>query len=229
MSAMLNCPVFFRPDFFANPADEVARDAALFRSMEESGTRETVRFWECSKPAVVLGSFGVISREVHEDACRIDNVPIIRRISGGGAVVIGRGCINYSLVLSLDERPELRSVTKSYEVILTRIAEMFALPQLAPHGLGDLAIGDQKVSGSAQRRGRRALLHHGTILYDFDISLMERYLKVPERQPAYRVGRSHGEFVRNVPLALHVIKERLARAWQADKFRAASTSKDTLK
>jgi lipoate-protein ligase A len=42
------------------------------------------------------------------------------------------------------------------------------------------------------------LLHHGTILYDFDIAAASRFLAMPSRQPAYREGRSHADFLINV-------------------------------
>jgi lipoate-protein ligase A len=51
------------------------------------------------------------------------------------------------------------------------------------------------------------------VLYDFDVRLMERYLKQPARQPAYRDGRSHSAFVTNVALGPGPIKERITRAW----------------
>jgi len=73
-------------------------------------------------------------------------------------------------------------------------------------------LNGRKVSGSAQRRGRRALLHHGTLLYDFDPALAVRYLKEPSRQPAYRARRSHGEFLGNLPLTGEEVRARLVAA-----------------
>jgi lipoate-protein ligase A len=202
----------------ADPRDAVALDAALFRALEANGPRstaETLRFWESRQPAVIVGHFGAISRQVHEAACLADHVPIIRRLSGGGAVFVARGCLNYSLVLSLDDRPELRDTRESYRIILDRISGALAVPGLAVRGVGDLAFYDRKVSGSAQRRGRRALLHHGTLLYAFDIQGIERYLREPERQPAYRAGRRHAAFVTNAPCRPDAIKAALASAWVA--------------
>jgi lipoate-protein ligase A len=73
----------------------------------------------------------------------------------------------------------------------------------------DLAIGDRKFAGHAQRRTRTTLLHHGTILYDFDLGCVGRLLREPARQPAYRRGRSHADFLVNVPLALEALLARL--------------------
>jgi lipoate-protein ligase A len=50
------------------------------------------------------------------------------------------------------------------------------------------------------RVARRHLLYHGTLLYDFDLSLIARCLKVAPRQPDYRQGRDHHQFVTNVPV-----------------------------
>ncbi len=199
-----------------DPHDNIALDAALFHALEATGAGETLRFWESQRTAVIVGSLGGIPRQVHEDACLRDGVPIIRRLSGGGAVVVTRGCLNYSLVLSLEARPELNHVPQSYGLILRRIVDALQVPGLSIQGLSDLAIEQRKVSGSAQRRGRRALLHHGTFLYAFDIDSLDRYLKEPERQPAYRARRRHAAFVANAPLEPQAIAAALIRAWDGE-------------
>jgi lipoate-protein ligase A len=199
-----------------DPHHHVALDAALFHALESTGAGETLRVWESQQTAVIVGALGSISRDIHVDACLADGVPIIRRLSGGGAVVVARGCLNYSLVLSLEARPELRHVAQSYRLILGRIVDALKVPGLSIQGLSDLAIASRKVSGSAQRRGRRALLHHGTFLYAFDIHSLERYLKEPGRQPAYRAGRRHAAFVTNAPLDPDAITAALIRAWNGE-------------
>ncbi|MBI4264568.1 MAG: lipoate--protein ligase family protein [Acidobacteria bacterium] len=191
----------------------VAFDAALFHELEGGAARETLRFWESTEPAVILGSFGPAWREIDEEACAADRVPVVRRTSGGGAVVVGRGCLNYSLLMSLDARPELRHVAHSYDVILGRMAAALGVPGLTVEAVSDLALDGRKVAGSAQRRGRRALLHHGTVLYAFDASVMTRYLKDPARQPSYRAGRPHTEFVTNLPMGLAAIRAALMRSF----------------
>ena len=195
------------------PHEDLALDELLFEAVEDERIAESLRLWECHQVTVIMGRFGVVRSEVYEESCLRDHVPLVRRTSGGGSVVVGRGCLNYSLVLSLDRRPELQNVTRSYGIILGRIASALDLPGLEVRGLGDLALNERKVSGSAQRRGRHALLHHGTMLYDFDLRLMECYLKKPARQPVYRRGRAHAEFAANLPLSGETIRARLARAW----------------
>ena len=144
------------------------------------------------------------------DACRADGVEVLRRSSGGGAVVLGPGCLNYAIAVSLVSRPELVDVAGSFCAILGQIAASLGVPGVSIAGHADLSLHGRKVSGNAQRRGRHALLHHGTLLYDFDPRYAVRYLKEPARQPAYRAARPHAEFLGNLPLSVQVIRARLA-------------------
>ncbi len=93
------------------------------------------------------------------------------------------------------------------------------VPGIEPQGISDLAVDGMKVSGNSVRCKRDHLLYHGTLLYDFPPRLVERCLKMPPRQPAYRRGRSHGVFLRNLPLTADAIRQATASAWQADEPR----------
>src|SRR5207302_3720023 len=83
-------------------------------------------------------------------------------------------------------------------------------------GTSDLAAAGRKFSGNSQQRKRHFLLHHGTLLYDFDLERVSRYLRQPARQPDYRRDRTHAAFLTNLPLGAEEIKRRLRAAWQAD-------------
>src|SRR5262249_30130806 len=154
-----------------------------------------------------------------EPTCRIDGVPIVRRASGGGTVLLGPGCLCYSLVLSYERGPALREITPSYVYILDRVHESLAglLPSIEQAGTSDLADAGLKFSGNAQQRKRNYLLHHGTLLYDFDLSRIGRYLRMPGRQPEYRGRRGHASFLRNLPAASDELKRRLREAWHGGR------------
>ena len=126
-------------------------------------------------------------------------------------MILGAGCLNYALALSLVSRPDLADVAMSFRVILDAIATALGVPGLVRNGT-DLSLGGRKVGGSAQRRGRRALLHHGTLLHSFDARLAARYLREPDRQPAWRQGRCHADFLGNLPLDETELRTRLERA-----------------
>jgi lipoate-protein ligase A len=135
-----------------------------------------LRMWESAGECVVLGQSGQAERDVHVEACRLAGVPVLRRTTGGGAVLLGPGCLNYTLVIPLAARPECRDVRYSMRWILDLVREALDLPELRCDGQSDLCVADRKVSGNAQRRTHSAILHHGTLLYDFDAARVERFL-----------------------------------------------------
>lgn len=204
-------------------AENLALDETLLLAAE-CGGGEILRFWEWPAPAIVLGSGGRIADEVEEAACSADAVPILRRASGGGTVLLGRGCLIYTLVLSYQRDPELSDIRRSYHFILGRIAHALAehVGLIEQAGISDLVLAGRKFSGTAQQRKRSVLLHHGTVLYDMDLSLIPRYLREPPRQPEYRAGRSHLAFVANLPLPREEIQQRLRQLWGVNEVRSDS-------
>jgi lipoate-protein ligase A len=154
---------------------------------------------------------------VDADACRADGVAVARRTSGGGTVLIGPGALNVAVVLPIDAAPELRNVDTAQKWVMERFAESIRRegPAVEMRGSGDLAIGDRKVSGSAQRRLRRFLLIHATILYGgrIDAGAIARYLRMPSRRPDYRGERGHEDFITFLPLDRGRLAGALVRAW----------------
>jgi lipoate-protein ligase A len=197
--------------------ENLALDEALLLEADAGRGGERLRLWEWPTPAVIVGAGGRIADDVIEAACQADGVPIFRRSSGGGTVLLGRGCLLFSLVLAYDRSPLLREIKSSYCYILGHIRDALAdlLPGVSCAGTSDLAADGLKFSGNSQQRKREYLLHHGTLLYDFDRDLLERYLLLPARQPDYRAGRPHAAFVRNVPCRASDLRNRLQRAWNA--------------
>ena len=171
---------------------------------------ERLLVWESLHSCVVLPRRGAPDAWTYVPACVARGVRLLHRESGGGAVVVGPGCLNVALVLSLDTRPRLVDVEHSYEWLLGRLAGVLDVGGIATRST-DLALCDRKFAGHAQRRVRGALLHHGVVLYDFDLDLIDALLPEPPRRPAWRRSRTHREFLTNVPLARAEVVERLRR------------------
>jgi lipoate-protein ligase A len=202
----------------ASPEENLAMDEALVEAAEAGETGEVLRFWEAASHFVVLGAGGATAAETNLDLCRADSIPVLRRCSGGGTVLQGPGCLNFVLVLDLELRPDCASIEGTNRHVLARICE--ALDPVAPgirfQGTSDLAVEGRKVSGTAQRRKKRFVLFHGTLLHGFDLRLVSRYLREPSRQPDYRARRRHGDFVRNLDVAPEALKAALVTTWQPD-------------
>jgi lipoate-protein ligase A len=207
------------PTLFEN----LALDEALLLSAEAGESGEVLRFWEWPNLAVVLGAGCRLSEDVNPAACQSDDVAIARRSSGGGTVLLGKGCLLFSLILSYDRSPLVREIGPSYCYMLHRIQKALATiqPETTCSGTSDLAVAGRKFSGNAQQRKRHFFLHHGTILHDLPLELMSRYLQLPRRQPDYREGRSHASFLMNLPVTPTELKAMLQSIWEAKHVSAA--------
>jgi lipoate-protein ligase A len=191
------------PDLtMSSVAEDLALDEAMLLQAEAGKAPPLVRFWEARDYTVVLGASRRLREDVRVDACRADGVPVLRRSSGGGTVVVGPGALNVTVILPAAGAPGLRAVDLAQRTVLERIAESIrgaGLPVVVL-GQGDLALGDRKCGGSAQRRLQDWFLVHCSILYQFALERIARYLANPARQPAYRQGRDHQDFLANLGL-----------------------------
>ncbi len=202
-----------------SPALNLALDEALLEQCEAAeGAGGVLRFWRTADYFVVVGYGNRVGAEVDVAACGAAGMPVLRRCSGGGTVLQGPGCLNYALVLPVAESGPLASITGTNEFVMERNREAVAGLVGQPvriEGHTDLAVAGRKFSGNSQRRRRRCLLFHGTFLLGFELRLIGRVLRPPTREPAYRQGRGHGDFVMNLPVAEEVLRAALRRVWGA--------------
>jgi len=201
----------------STPEENLALDEALLLAAEADGAAEYLRVWESPQYFVVLGKNCRIAHDVWVENCQLDGVPVLRRISGGGTVLLGPACLNYTLVLRLDHSPELRAVSASFDYILDCAFQTVRATHesVARAGQSDLVLSGRKFCGNAQRRQRTHVLHHGSILYAFHLEKIPRYLKEPSRQPDYRGRRSHLEFLANLAVAPEQLRVGFRSAWNA--------------
>ena len=195
----------------ASVALDLALDEALLIEADAGRGQCVLRFWEPADYALVLGASCRLTEDVHVDACRADGVPILRRTSGGGTVVVGPGTLNVSVILPESAAPGLSAVDKAHRYVLDWIAESIrqvGVP-VKLEGRGDLVLGDRKCGGSAQRRLKRWFMVHCSILYDFPLERIDRYLAIPRRQPEYRQGRDHRDFLSNLGLPRSILMEAI--------------------
>jgi lipoate---protein ligase len=194
-------------DQLTDPADHLALDEAILLAAEqaaESVDCEAIRVWEFAAHVVIAGRSTHVELEIDRQFCDQHQIPILRRCSGGASVVGGPGCLMYTVVLSLEKSPELRSIDVAHQHVMNRVLQtaQIQLPELELQGICDLTWQDRKCSGNSLRVARRHVLYHGTILYDFDLDLIAKCLKTAPRQPSYRKSREHSDFVVNVPLEI---------------------------
>jgi lipoate-protein ligase A len=219
-----------------SPAENLACDEALLDWCESGEGAECLRFWESPEPFVVVGYANKVATEVNVAACETRKIPILRRCSGGGTVVQGPGCLNYTLVLPITKDGPLHSIAVANQFIMRRnraaIESVGRVTPCAPHDCGqrtarptnaiairghtDLAIGGRKFSGNSQRRRKHFLLFHGTFLLGFDLALIGDLLRMPSKEPDYRESREHSDFLTNISVSAEKVKAALQKTWDAN-------------
>ncbi len=207
-----------------SPPENLALDEALLLDAEEhQAPREVVRIWESPPTFVVLGSSSRYEVEAKVANCQRDGVPILRRASGGAAIVTGRGCLMYGVLLDFGRSPHLRLIDQAHRHVLGLLVEAISkrVAGVEHVGTSDLAIAGRKFSGNSIRCKREHGLYHGTLLYDFPLACIAEYLGTPPRQPDYRRGRSHEAFVTNLSVAREELVAAVREAFSAREALAA--------
>jgi lipoate-protein ligase A len=156
-----------------DPAANLALDEALLRA---EPTAPVLWLWR-NAPCVVVGRGQKVHREVREEACARDGIPVLRRASGGGTVFHDRGNLNVSLVLP---GPSKRPLEALGELMSAAVADLGLPPRLGDRGL---FIGDAKLCGFAVFRTRTGLLAHSTFLISTPSETVGRYLTGPPPDP----------------------------------------------
>src|ERR1019366_8278201 len=103
-----------------SPAENLACDEALLDLCESGEGSECLRFWESQEPFGVVGYANKVAGEVNVAACEARKIPILRRCSGGGTVVQGSGCLNYTLVLPITRDGPLHNIAVANQFIMRR-------------------------------------------------------------------------------------------------------------
>jgi lipoate-protein ligase A len=138
-----------------SPAENLALDEALLETAETGSGPEVLRLWESPQPIVVVGRASQVEREVNLAECQRLDITVLRRPSGGAAIVAGPGCLMYAVVLSYQQRPHLRMIDQAHCCVLETLAAGLRplLPDVAREGISDLTIaGGMKFSGNSRGR-----------------------------------------------------------------------------
>lgn len=191
-----------------------------------SAPAPSVRVEEAREVVVVLSRSRDPEREVFLDRCQEDGVPVVVRPSGGGAVVLAPGVAAASVVAPADARTRFpEPYFRRFCGASAQALSACGAAGVAVRGISDLALGERKVAGSSLRLWHGWVLFQLSVLVDLDVSLLERYLRAPSREPAYRRGRAHRDFVTTLQDAGAVaspsqVVAALRRALEAEVLRS---------
>ena len=201
------------------PAKNLALDEVLIEGAEATEDHpEVLRLWEPKQNFVVIGRSSSFGSEVNHDYCQRHGIPVFRRVTGGAAIVTGPGCLMYGVLLDYRLRPELRMLDQAHQFVMQKMAAAVGGLGIDTEieGICDLTIDNRKVSGNSLRCKRNWMLYHGTMICDFDRSLIGKCLDWPKRIPDYRQKRSHDDFVGSIPATTQALSEQIQQQWKTE-------------
>lgn len=133
-----------------------------------------ILLWQ-NEPAIIIGRNQNTIEEINRNYVEENNIHVVRRISGGGAVYHDFGNLNYTFVTT-NSKDNLNNFRKFTEPVIKALNSLGVNAEFA--GRNDIVLDGKKFSGNAQTYYKDRMYHHGTILFDADLDMVARVLQV---------------------------------------------------
>lgn len=210
--------------------DNLALDTALLYEVAEGRRPAVFRMWDWSERAVILGSYQSVAEEIDAGVAAAHGFTFARRMSGGGAMVVEpHRTLTWSVIVP-EQVVEGLSFVQSFAFL-----DAWCVRALRAHGvqatyrpINDIATADGKLAGAAQCRRRRTVLHHTTMAWQLDNTLMFDLLRLDEKRQNTRAVASAVKRV--APLSAYVSLDHAAmRRFLVQAFRAQHATVDGVR
>ena len=155
-----------------DPKWNLALEEYVFDYMDPS--RSYFMLWQ-NRNTIVVGKFQNTAGEVNNEFVRQHNITVVRRLSGGGAVYHDLGNLNFTFITDADNMQRINLQMFCLPILET--LRSFGIPAELS-GRNDMIIEGRKFSGNAQYLKNGRVMHHGTLLFDSDLSVMSKALHV---------------------------------------------------
>ncbi len=194
-----------------DPRLNLATEEHLLRNLE---TEDQLFLFYINEPSIIIGRNQNALEEVNLEYVEANGIPVVRRLSGGGAVYHDLGNLNFSFILR-GGKENLVDFKKFSAPVVRALVEMGI-----PAGLGgrnDIQVDGRKVSGLASYSVGKGMVCHGTLLFDTDLSRLEDALKVKPGKIVSKGIKSVRSRVANLcefleePLDIQAFRSRLLR------------------
>lgn len=159
-------------------------DPAINLAIEEYALRhlpmeESYLLFYINHPSIIIGKHQNTIEEIDLEYCKDNNVQVVRRLSGGGAVYHDLGNLNFSFITK-DDGQSFHNFLKFTQPVIDALHHMGVNAEMT--GRNDLQVGERKISGNAQFSTRGRMFSHGTLMFNLNLDHVQASLRVnPEK------------------------------------------------
>ena len=151
--------------------------------------------WQPENTCVVIGASNKPVDSLKAENIIGDNIAVYKRPTGGQAVVLTPETVVISVLQLENSLKTPKVLFQKINSLIIQSLQQLGVKQLSHKGISDIAIADKKILGSALYRNKAKNFYHAVLNLSANVDIIERYLKHPVKEPDYRNGRSHSEFV----------------------------------
>lgn len=137
-------------------------------------SEDIVMIWQCT-PAVIVGKHQNTMAEVNSEIILKQEIPVIRRLSGGGTVYHDLGNINYTVIKSEARRDRLIDFREFSKPVIHFLNDLGISASF--EGKNNLIVNGKKISGNSAHVHRNRVIHHGTLLFSSNLDTLDYSIK----------------------------------------------------
>ena len=175
-----------------DPAFNLAAEQYVFDALPRD--RAYFMLWQ-NDNAIIVGKYQNTFAEINEAYVKEHGIRVVRRLSGGGAVYHDLGNLNFTFIADAGTLSTL-NFTIFCEPVIRTLAKFGVTAEV--NGRNDMTIDGRKFSGNSQYLKQGRIMHHGTILFDSDLSVVSNALQVDESKFQSKASKSVRSRVTNV-------------------------------
>ena len=151
--------------------------------------------WIPDKTYIVLGASNKADNSIVESLVVRDNISVLKRRTGGQTVMLTPKNLIISAIITDETVVKPKDVFNKFNDLIIGVIEQDHFVKFSTKGISDIALGEKKIMGSSMYRNKEKLFYHAVLNFEESPATFQKYLTHPSKEPDYRIGRSHAEFV----------------------------------
>lgn len=167
------------------------KDFSIFESQKDYD----FCLWQPQDRLIILGRSNNPEEALNIDEVKNDNIKVYKRPSGGQSVILTSNTLVISVKVKIDNELNTQKYFKEINDKIMDALSSFGVKNLSMKGISDISIGNKKILGSSIYLRKNTLFYHAVLNISESVDVISRYLKHPSKEPDYRKGRSHKEFI----------------------------------